>query len=295
MQKNIFSPDNAKSLSNLELKAKLVVEGFITGIHKSPYHGFSAEFSEHKQYRPGDEIRKLDWGVYARTNKFYIKQFEEETNLRSTLIVDSSKSMSYFSDDNPSKYNYSIFLAASLAFMLNLQRDAVGLVIFNEFIEKFMPPKSTGSYIGELIKQLENNIPSNKTSTSESLNSIVMKIKRRSLIVIISDFFDELQSIENLLNNFRHYNHEIILFQVLDPKEIEFDFGQNVSFKDLETDEELITSPHHIKLEYKKLVSNYIENLKSICYNKKIDYNLVLTNEPFDIALLKFIKKRNNL
>lgn len=296
MKNEIFSPESAKSLANLELKAKLVVEGFITGLHKSPFHGFSVEFSEHRQYRPGDEIRHIDWQVFARSNKFYVKQFEEETNLRCTIVVDSSKSMAFSSDSSlPTKYNYSVFLAALMAYILNRQRDAVGLSIFNNDIDLFMPPKSTTSYIGELIKNLEKTIPSNNTSTSNSLNKLVEKIKRRGLVIIISDFFDEIDQIESVLNNFRHYNHEIILFQILDPKEIEFDFNQNTNFVDLETEEEILTSPNLIKKEYRIAIQNYIESLKSICYNKKIDYNLLTTNESFDKALLKFISKRNKL
>ena len=292
MQNNLFNPQEAKSLTNLELRAKLVVEGFITGIHKSPYHGFSVEFSEHKQYRAGDNIKHIDWGVFARTNKYFIKQFEEETNLRCTIIVDSSKSMSYQSDANPSKYNYSVFLASTISLILNKQRDAVGLAVYNDSLIKYMPSRSKTSYVSEIIKYLETTTPSKETSTASSLNSLMLKLKRRGLIVLISDFFDDIKTIESTLNNFRHYEHDIILFQILDPKEINFNFKDSNNFVDLESNEEILTSPAHIKKEYNSLVENYIKELKSICYNKRIDYNLIQTDEPFDKALLKFFNKR---
>lgn len=292
MNENIFNPETAKSLSNLELKAKHVVEGFITGIHRSPYHGYSVEFSEHRQYRPGDEIRHVDWQVYGRTNKFYIKQFEEETNLRCTIFIDTSKSMSYYSGNLPSKYNYSVFLASILMYLINSQRDAVGIATYNNNINHYMPPKSKSSYVAQIIKYLESTKPSNETKIFKSFIEIIEKIKKRGLLIIISDFLDDINDIENVLNNLRHKNHEVILFQIFDPTELTFDFGSNVNLIDLENNQEIITNPNLLKKEYSKLILDYIKNLESICHNKKIDYNMILTNEDFDKALLKFISKR---
>jgi len=294
-KENVFDPKSASSLKNLELKARLVVEGFITGLHKSPYHGFSVEFAEHRQYRPGDEIRHIDWQVYGRSNKFYVKQFEEETNLRATIVIDSSKSMSYASKGNVSKYNYSIFLASTLAYLMNKQRDAVGLAIYNSELVDYMPARSKTSYIGEIINKLENNQPSNLTGTSLALDNLAERIKRRGLIIIISDLLDDIESISKALNHFRHRNHEVLLFQVLDPREMDFDLGSASNFIDLETDEELITQPHHLQKSYVETVNKFIDQIKNVCYQNKVDYNLILTNEDFDKALIRFLSKRNKM
>jgi uncharacterized protein (DUF58 family) len=293
-QENLFDPRNEISLSNLELKARLVVEGFITGLHKSPYHGFSVEFSEHRPYRPGDEIRHIDWQVYGRSNKFYVKQFEEETNLRATIVVDVSKSMSYNSDNNISKFNYSIFLASALAYLMNRQRDAVGLAIYNNELVEYMPSKSKTSYVGQILKKLENTIPSDLTGTSNALDSLAERIKRRGLIIIISDLLDDIDSISNALNHFRHNNHEVLIFHILDPRELDFKLKSS-NFIDLETGEELITQPHQLQKAYKETVENFISEIKNICQRKQVDYNLISTDEPFDKALIKFLAKRNKL
>lgn len=293
-QENLFDPKNASSLSNLELKARLVVEGFITGLHKSPYHGFSVEFSEHRPYRPGDEIRHIDWQAYGRSNKFYVKQFEEETNLRATIVVDSSKSMSYSSDKNISKFNYSIFLASALAYLMNKQRDAVGLAIYNDELIEYMPSRSKTSYVGEILKKLENTIPSNLTGTSKALDTLAERIKRRGLIIIISDLLDDLDSISNALNHFRHSKHEVLIFHVLDPREIDFKLKSS-NFIDMETYEELITQPNQLQKVYKETVEKFIVDIKNICQKNQVDYNLITTDEPFDKALVKFLAKRNKL
>ncbi len=293
-QENLFDPKNAISLSNLELKARLVVEGFITGLHKSPYHGFSVEFSEHRPYRPGDEIRHIDWQAYGRSNKFYVKQFEEETNLRATIVVDSSKSMSYSSVKNISKFNYSIFLASALAYLMNKQRDAVGLAIYNDELIEYMPSRSKTSYVGEILKKLENTIPSNLTGTSKALDTLAERIKRRGLIIIISDLLDDLDSISNALNHFRHSKHEVLIFHVLDPREIDFKLKSS-NFIDMETYEELITQPNQLQKVYKETVENFIVDIKNICQKNQVDYNLITTDEPFDKALVKFLAKRNKL
>lgn len=293
-QENLFDPRNAISLSNLELKARLVVEGFITGLHKSPYHGFSVEFSEHRPYRPGDEIRHIDWQVYGRSNKFYVKQFEEETNLRATIVVDVSKSMSYNSEKNITKFNYSIFLASALAYLMNRQRDAVGLAIYNNELVDYMPSRSKTSYVGQILKKLENTIPSDLTGTSKALDSLAERIKRRGLIIIISDLLDDIDSISNALNHFRHNNHEVLIFHILDPRELDFKLKSS-NFIDMETGEELITQPHQLQKAYKETVENFITQIKNVCQRKQVDYNLISTDEPFDKALIKFLAKRNKL
>jgi uncharacterized protein (DUF58 family) len=290
-----LDPKNVASLKSLELKAKLVVEGFITGLHKSPYHGFSVEFSEHRAYRPGDEIRHIDWQVYGRSNKYYVKQFEEETNLRCTLILDSSRSMKFASEGNISKFDYSIYLAGSLAYLMNHQRDAVGMAVFNDEIVDFMPARSKSSYMAQILKRISEIEPSNKTGMASSLDKLAERIKRRGLVVIFSDLFDELDSISNALKHFRHKNHEVILFHILDEKELDFNFSSGSTFLDLETGDKILTQPQQIKKAYTEAVEDYIEKIKEICYKQNVDYHLTITNQDFDKALLGYLAKRQRI
>ncbi|MDQ1265652.1 MAG: hypothetical protein QG635_803, partial [Bacteroidota bacterium] len=249
-----LQPEIVAQLQNIELKARLVVEGFITGLHRSPYHGFSVEFAEHRQYRSGDEIRHIDWKVFGRTNKYFVKQFEEETNLRSIIAVDSSGSMKFASKGNIPKFEYASYLAAALAFMLIGQRDAVGLALYDTAIRTYLPPRSKNSYIGEILRAISSAEPANATGTSQALDLLAEQIKRRGLVVIMSDFFDEPESIMNALRHFKHKKHEVLAFHILDPREVDFKFGHGATFRDLESGEELVTQPYQIQREYTKVV-----------------------------------------
>lgn len=288
-------PETVAQMSNLELIARLVVEGFITGLHRSPYHGFSVEFAEHRQYRPGDETRNIDWKVFARTNKFYVKQYEEETNLRSVIAIDSSASMQYKSPGNISKFDYAIYLTAALATLMIKQRDAVGVAIYNEDVDKYFPPRSKPSYLSEILKMLADTKPSNLTRTSKALDNLAERIKRRGLVIIMSDFLDDADSVLNALKHFRHRNHEVIAFQILDPREIDFKLGAGATFKDMETGEELISHPQHIQFSYSEQVKEFINKIKTECYNHNIDYNIIDTKVPFDKALLEYLTKRKKI
>lgn len=290
-----LSPENLSKIDNLELKARLVVEGFITGMHKSPYHGFTVEFSEHRQYRPGDEIRHLDWKVFARSEKYYIKQYEEETNLRSILILDSSASMNYASSGNITKFEYATYLSAAIAYLLVNQRDSIGLALYDEKVKLFMPPNSKQTYLSEIIKALAENTPSNTTSTAKSLDEIAERIRRRGLVVIMSDFFDNTDEILKALSHFRHKKHDVILFQILDEREIDFKFGHSAQFIDMETGEEMITQAQQIQKSYTEAMLNFTQNLNKNCRNLNIEYHLITTNLPFDKAMREFVSKRSKL
>src|SRR5688572_1958564 len=208
-------PEIASTLGNFELVAKFVVEGFITGLHKSPYHGFSVEFAEHRPYLPGDPIKNIDWKLFARTDRHYIKQFEEETNLKSYILLDASRSMNYTSDPKRiTKYRYATLLAAALSYMLQRQQDAVGLGIYDENIRVFMPARLKGSYLREILKALQTTEPSNATRTQASLRLLLERIKRRGLVIIISDFLDNPEDVVNSLKLIRHAGHEVIAFHV---------------------------------------------------------------------------------
>lgn len=290
-----LQPKVIAQLQNIELKARLVVEGFITGLHRSPYHGFSVEFAEHRPYRTGDEVKHIDWKVYGRTDKYFVKEFEEETNLRSVIAIDASASMGYHSKDNISKFEYSAYLASAIAYMLINQRDAVGLAIYDTEIKHFLPPSSKQSYIYEILKTIDGTKPANQTGTAQALDLLAERIKRRGLVVVISDFFDELDSVLNALKHFRHRKHEVIAFQVLDPREIDFNFGKSATFVDLETSDEMVTQPFQIQKAYRQTLNEFIEKIKSECYNHRIDYHLIDTSQPFDKALREYLTKRSKM
>ncbi|GIK60804.1 MAG: DUF58 domain-containing protein [Ignavibacteriota bacterium] len=293
--KNYLHPSFISKLNSLELKARLVVEGFMVGLHKSPYHGFSVEFSEHRAYMQGDNLKDVDWKVFGKTEKYFIKQYEEETNLRSYIFLDTSNSMAYSSEKNISKLNYSITLAAALSYLMIHQQDAVGLTLYSEKINKFLPPKSSRAYLQEILKSLINVIPSEKTNTAESLSEGAEKLKRRGLVVIISDFFDDINSVLKALKHFSYKKNEVIVFQILDPMEKTFAFGKDAIFKDLETGDELTTQPYQIQKAYREAMNEFTNKIKSECLNSNIDYNLIETSDPYDKALLRYIQKREKL
>ena len=293
--KSYLDPSVITKLDSLELKAKLVVEGFMVGLHKSPYHGFSVEFSQHRPYIQGDSLKDVDWKVYGKTEKFYIKQFEEETNLKCHIIVDISKSMDYSSAENISKIEYAKILSAALSYLMIKQQDAVGLTIYSDSIHQYFPPKSTRIFYQEILKTLSKITSGNTTNTASCLSEVAEKIHKRGLVIIISDFFDEIDYVLQSLKHFRYKKNEVIVFQILDPTEKKFNFAKDTVFKDLETKEELTTQPHQIQKAYIKAMDEFINKIKSECLNSKIEYNLITTNTPFDKALFSYIQKRRKL
>ncbi len=293
--KNYLDPSFISKLNSLELKARLVVEGFMVGLHKSPYHGFSVEFSEHRAYMQGDNLKDVDWKVFGKTEKYFIKQYEEETNLRSYVLLDTSNSMAYSSREHISKLDYSITLAAALSYIMIHQQDAVGLTLYSEKINKFLPPKSSRAYLQEILKNLVNVQASEKTNTAESLSEAAEKLKRKGLVVIISDFFDDLNSVLKALKHFSYKKNEVIVFQVLDPMERTFSFGKDAIFKDLETGNELTTQPYQIQKAYREAMTEFTNKIKTECLNSNIDYNLIETSDPYDKALFRYIQKREKL
>ena len=290
-----LDPAFISKLKTLELKARLVVEGFMVGLHKSPYHGFSVEFTEHRPYMQGDNLKDVDWKVYGKTEKFFIKQYEEETNLRSYILLDTSNSMKFSSKNNISKLEYATTLVAALSYLMINQQDAVGLSLYSEKINKFLPPKARRSYLQEILISLSTVTASDKTNTAGSLNSIAEKINRRGFVIIVSDLFDEIQSVLNALKHFRYKNNEVLVFQVLDPLELSFAFGKDAIFKDLETEDEITTQPFQIQKAYREAMKEFTEKIKSECLNAKIDYCLIDTSQPYDKALLSYLQKRSKL
>ncbi len=290
-----LNPQIISKIKNLDLRARLVVEGFMVGLHKSPYHGFSVEFSQHRPYMQGDNLRNVDWRVFGKTDRYFIKQYEEETNLRCHLILDNSKSMSYASDKQVSKLNYAATLAAALTYLMITQQDAVSLAVYSDKLNTFLPAKSSYSYLHLILKELAAINSSSGTNTASALTQVAEKIKRRGLIIIISDFFDDIDSVIKALKHFSHQKNEVIIFQILDPMERTFGFGKDAVFKDLETNEEMITQPFHIQKAYQQAMNEFIKKIKRECLNSNFDYNLIDTSTPFDKALFSYIQKRSKL
>jgi len=281
-------------LSNLNLVARLVVEGFITGLHKSPYHGFSVEFAEHRQYMPGDDIKHIDWKAYGKTDRYYVKQFEEETNLKSYILLDSSASMGYASD-KISKLQYSSYVAAALSYLMLKQRDAVGLVTFTDTMKTYLPPRSINSYLTLILKELSRTKSQQQTNIAATLHQMAERINRRGLVILFSDLLDDPKRVMSGLKHFRHKKHEVIVFHILDPMERYFNFKQDGMFEDMESGEKIPTQPWHIRGDYRKLMSQFIDHYKKECLANRIDYVLLDTSEHFDRALMHYLIKRRRI
>ncbi|RKY84803.1 DUF58 domain-containing protein [candidate division KSB1 bacterium] len=292
--RKFLKPETISKLANLELKARLVVEGFIIGLHKSPYHGFSVEFAEHRQYMPGDEIKHIDWKVYGKTDKFYVKEYEEETNLKAYILLDASGSMGYTSG-KIKKIEYASYLAASLTYLILKQRDAIGLAIFDKIIRKYIPPRSILSYFYDITRELNNLKTGEVTNIHLILHTLAERIKRRGLIILISDLFDDPEKILSGLKHFRHKKHEVIIFHILDPFEIEFSFKRDSVFRDMETKDEMNIQPWHLRKEYKQQIRMFIDSFKKNCLENRIDYVLMKTDTDLDQALFEYLVKRKKL
>jgi len=291
---HILTPDIISRLNNLSLKARFVVEGFIVGLHKSPYHGFSVEFSEHRAYGAGDEIRHVDWKLWGKTDRFFIKQFEEETNLKSYLLVDQSLSMTYKSK-KMTKLEYAQILAASLGYLMLKQQDAVGLTLFDDHIRVNIPARSKRSHLNIILSQMQNIIAGPETTIAPVLHKTAEAIKKRGLIILISDLFDDPDKVLSGLQHFRYKGHEVIVFHVLDPQEITLDFTQRTRFRDMESGEEIVTDPWHIQSDYQKSMEQFCDYIKSNCRQKNIDYVQLSTDLPLDMALSEYLIKRKRI
>ena len=281
-------------LDSISMRAKMVVEGYIIGQHRSPYHGFSVEFAEHRSYEPGDEVRHIDWKLYGKTNRLYVKRYEEETNLRAHLILDTSKSMAYTSG-SVSKLQYGSYLLAALSYLMISQQDAAGVVLFDESIRSFIPPKSTPSHLNSLLNVLDVESPGSDTKIEPVLHEMAERINKRGLVIIISDLFDDPNNIMNGLKHFRHSKQEVILFHILDRNELEFDFNTRTKFVDMESGKEITTDPWHVKNDYKNLIKGLQNYYKRECRLNLIDYVPLFTDDSLDKGLNEYFNKRQKL
>ncbi len=299
-----LDPAVVSQLATMELRARLIVEGFITGLHKSPYHGFSVEFAEHRPYNPGDELRHVDWKVYAKTDRHYVKQYEEETNLRHYVVLDTSSSMRYRGEGKVSKLEYGAYLASALHFLMIRQRDATGLVAFDDRVHTLRPPRSTQGYLRELLATLDRFTTSadtgKRTGAASVLHEVAERIARRSLVVLITDLFENVGEHEDLIKALRHLRyrgHEVLVFHVLDgATERRFRFPDvPMVFRDLETGEELSLEPSQVRASYAEAVEHFSRRFRDRCRERNIDVLELDTAEPYSTALLAYLAKRARL
>lgn len=289
---SIFDPTALSRFGRLSLVARNVVEGFLSGIHKSPYKGFSVEFAEHRQYYPGDEIRHIDWRVYGKTDRYYIKEHEEETNLHAHLLVDASGSMGY-RGETISKFQYAQYLAASLAYLMLHQRDSVGLVLHDERVRSMLPPRSTSKQLMQILQTLEQAKPGGETRLAPIWDRLAGQLRGRGMIVIFSDCFDQLPHLVQALRHLRHRRHEILLFHILAPEEMTFPFGRRTQFRHLETPAQLkLVDPNVVREAYLKNFESFCQSLRINASNLQIDYHVMRTDEPVDRALGVYLMKR---
>ena len=290
-----LDPQVLAKVSGLDLVAKLMVDGFITGLHKSPYHGFSVEFAEHRQYMPGDPFKHIDWKLYGKSDRFYTKTYEQETNLRAYMLVDVSGSMGYASPGRITKLQYASFLASALGYMMLRQQDAVGLQTFRDQVDTLVPARAVPGHLKILLKALENSEARDTTNIGPALHEMADRISRRGLVIVLSDLMDEPETVLNALKHFRHKQHEVIVFHVLDPYEIDFPFKEEAGFVDIETGEELTTHPWEIAQEYRKRIEAWSTTYKNLCLENRIEYEQLSTDTSFDQALLRYLEKRKRL
>jgi len=287
----IVDPVSLMKIKSMELRAKVVVEGFWKGIHRSPYHGFSVEFTEYRQYTFGDDPRYIDWRVYARSDRFFIKKFEDETNLRCHLLIDHSRSMSYGSGGY-TKSQYAGTLAATLAYFLFTQGDAVGLATFDDRIRQYMPPRNRTGYLRRLMLALEADPEGSATDLGPPLQRIAQMLSKRGLIVLVSDLLTSIDRLEPDLGYLCAGGHDVVLFHILDPAELSFDFDSPALFRDVETGRNMYVDPLDAQVSYRRMLDKHLAKAESTCRNLGIDYHLFATDRAFDLALLDFLQDR---
>jgi uncharacterized protein (DUF58 family) len=293
--RDLLSPDVVSRISRLDLIARLVVEGFMTGLHKSPYHGFSAEFSEHRQYMSGDSLRYLDWKVFARSDRMYVKRFEEETNLIAHIILDTSGSMGFRSRGAMTKLRYGSVIAGALTFLMLRQRDSVGLVTYADTLRTYIPPRSVMSQLTEILTVLSGCEPVGATTTGAVLHTMAERISSRGLVILISDLVGDPAEIIHGLKHFRHNGHEVLVLHVLDPMELDFFYDGDVRFTDMETGASITTQPAHIRETYRALVDDRLRTLVRSMHDISVDYARLATDVGFDRALSEYLAKRKRL
>jgi uncharacterized protein (DUF58 family) len=289
----LLDPQAIARLQGIPFHAKRTVEGYLSGKHRSSFHGFSVEFAEHREYAPGDDLRYLDWKVYGRTDKFYLKQFEEETNLACHILLDGSESMRYQSEKTPfSKLEYAQRAAAALAYWILHQQDSVGLAVFDQDVRTLIRASGNPSRLNELLDVIENVTPKQKTALGPIFHSLAEQLKKRGIVIVLSDMFDDVDAMMHGLNHFRHRRHEVIVMHVLDPAELDFPFDQATLFRGLEQMPDLLVDPRALRKSYLVEFQRYLHKLKAGCHRHGIDYVLLRTDQPLDLVLSTYLVSR---
>jgi len=291
-----FQPEVLSRIARLELRAQRVVEGFVSGMHKSPYKGFSVEFASHRAYVPGDDIRHIDWRVYGKADRYFIKEYEEETNMRVHVMLDGSGSMGYPEHpgtDRMTKWDYAGTLAASLAHLLVQQQDGVGLTLFDTGIRKQLPVSTSRVSLQGLVAAIERHRPADQTDVSTVFPQLATSIPRRGLVVIISDLLTDVQHLIRGLQRFRYALHDVIVLHVMDHDELEFPFTDRIKFEGMEqVDLEVLTDPQSLRGSYLEALDRFISQVRGACLNHRIDYALISTADRLDVALTTFLATR---
>ena len=292
---DFLTPETMRKLETLVVRSRYVVEGFRAGMHASPLKGASVEFADHRQYVKGDNLRNLDWKVFGRTERYYVKRFEEETSLRTHVIIDGSGSMAYSSNDRPSKYHYACRIAAALGYIVSRQQDALGLTIYDDAIRQQVPPRSGSRHLRLFVERLAAHQPQNRTDTGRSLHTLAEMISRRGLIVLMSDLFDDPEAVFRAIAHFRKKMHDVILLQILDPCELELSIDSVAEFIDMETGEKLELDPTQARLSYKRELQKAIDNCREKCAVMNVDYRLVSTGECFEDFIAQYLAERRRM
>lgn len=287
-----LKPEVINQIKRLDLRAQFVVKGFLHGLHASPFHGFSVEFSEHRKYTHGDDLKDIDWQVFAKTDKYYVKKFESETNITGYLVMDLSQSMGYTYQQELTKFDYAICLAAALAYLMISQQDPVGLVTFNDKVRASLPPRSKRRHLGDVLSLLSRLKPNGTTNFQHSLGQLASMLRHRSLIMIFSDLLVEEEALINALYRIRHGGHDVILFHILDEAEVSFPFHGVCEMRDPETNQEIKIDADGFRAEYVKQIEEFRDSLASQCRDAGIDYVPVDTSMQFDKALLEYLHSR---
>lgn len=289
--KKFLDPKVLDKISRLDLKARHIVEGFVAGMHKSPYHGFSVEFAEHREYSPGDDIKHLDWKVFGRSDRLYIKQYELETNLRSHILLDTSESMAYGSA-SVTKLEMAGFIAAAMAHLILRQQDAVGIVCFDKEVRHIVPSSSSMGHMRSILGTLAQSRPESKTDVGMVFHTLAERLHQRSLIIVISDLFDDPAKILRGLQHFRHRRHDVIVFHVMDEHEVEFPFQRMTLFEGLEEYPKLLCDPRALRQAYLEQVNRFCTRIRRGCVQMMVDYVLITTDKQLDVELTKYLATR---
>jgi uncharacterized protein (DUF58 family) len=286
-----LDPVTLAKVRGLELQARLVVEGYLAGLHRSPYHGFSVEFAQHREYVSGDDIKHVDWKVYGRTGRYYLKQFEEETNLVCWLLLDISESMQYQSGP-VSKYDYACLTAAAISYLILHQQDSVGLVTFDDQLRSLLRPSGQPSHLRQIVQVMSHGPMRAKTRVAPVFHDLAARIPRRSLIVVLSDLFDDVADLLTGLKHLRHKRHEVVVFHTLDRAEIDFPFQETTLFRGLEHLPVLLTDPRRLRRGYLREIQGFLKELERGCRGENIDYVLLQTDRDLSVALSSYLSRR---